>query len=72
MSDLLKDVNEAIGTLRAFQEYLSQPTKLIVDTSVAGFPSVLEATKSNIINSLNRVERVMLRIVNTSEESIKS
>jgi hypothetical protein len=63
MDKLQKELNEAIGVLRATKEYLGEEKKVLVDISIPAWPHIMESSKALIIANLTRVEMAMLQCV---------
>lgn len=59
--ELRNELNNSVGILLATKEYLGEETKLLVDVSIPGFPSVMKGSKELILENLTRVEMVLRR-----------
>lgn len=60
---MCKELNESIGVLRATKDYLGEEKKVLVDISIAGFPSIMASSKALIIANLTRVEMAIVQCV---------
>lgn len=61
MNDLIKELNIAIGVLRAHREYWGEETKLLVDNSTPGLPTIMQ--KSRLLEALHNAEITLDKVV---------
>lgn len=61
MNDLIKELNLAIGALRAHREYWGEDTKLLVDNSIPGLPTIMQ--KSRLLEALHNAEITLDKVV---------
>ena len=59
--ELVRELNETIGAIRALSEYLSDDNKLLVDNF--GVPTIMRLQKNRILNQLKSAEIVMDKAV---------
>jgi hypothetical protein len=61
MNDLVKELNLAIGALRAHREYFGEDSKLLVDNSIPGLPTIM--SKDRLLEVLHNAEITLDKVV---------
>jgi len=61
MNDLVKELNLAIGALRAHREYFGEDSKLLVDNSIPGLPTIMP--KARLLEVLHNAEIALDKVV---------
>jgi hypothetical protein len=61
MNDLVKELNLAIGDLRAHREYWAEENKLFVDNSIPGLPTIMPKTR--LLEALHEAEVTLDKVV---------
>lgn len=61
MNDLIKELNLAIGALRAHREYFGEDNKLLVDNSIPGLPTIMP--KARLLEVLHNAEIALDKVV---------